>query len=67
MTDKEKLTAAISEALADAEPGDAFLCCILHVPDCSQFQAGHCDCSVIQLTETTTPEEVAALYERTKH
>ncbi|QIV65923.1 hypothetical protein Cp1R7AA1_128 [Mesorhizobium phage Cp1R7A-A1] len=67
MTDKQKLTAAISEVLADAEPGDAFLCCVMHQADCPHFLAGHCDCAMIQITDTTTAEEVADLYDRIKN
>jgi hypothetical protein len=67
MKEKEKLTAAISEVLANAEPGDAFLCCVIHQPDCANFQAGHCDCVVIQITDTTTATQVADLYDRVKH
>jgi hypothetical protein len=67
MTEKEKLTAAISEVLAGAQPGDAFLCCIMHKADCPHFVAGHCDCVMIQITATTTAKEVADLYDRVKN
>ncbi|MBS3648757.1 hypothetical protein KEU06_08960 [Pseudaminobacter sp. 19-2017] len=64
MTEIQKLERAINQVLAEAKPGDVFLCCAQHVGDCPHYAEQTCDCPMITITEETTAAEVVALYQQ---
>lgn len=59
---EKSLERGIEQVLAMANPGDQFLCCIRHQPECPEFIHERCSCKMIEVDETTTVEQVAGVY-----